>query len=35
MTDWKGKKPNCFYCTYKKLCGTLEWRNRGVLSNER
>ena len=35
MTDWKGKEPNCFYCTYKKLCGALEWRNRGVLSNER
>ncbi|NCC59084.1 MAG: PD-(D/E)XK nuclease family protein, partial [Synergistales bacterium] len=35
MTDWKGKKPNCFYCTYEKLCGILEWRNRGVLSNER
>jgi len=35
MTDWKGKKPNCFNCAYDKLCGMLEWRNRGVLSNER
>jgi len=35
MTDWKGKKPNCFNCAYDKLCGMLEWRNRGVLANDR